>query len=86
MGCRQVVRHLVLVQAFGGSSPSIPDKKEVRFILCLFFILETRMRNEKAGAFYRFGGFFAESGGLLPKRMKFLKAKSADSFNAKNPR
>ena len=25
MGRRQVVRHLVLVQAFGGSNPSAPD-------------------------------------------------------------
>ena len=28
MGCGQVVRHLVLVQAFGGSNPSIPAKVE----------------------------------------------------------
>ena len=30
VGCRQVVRHLVLVQTFGGSSPSIPDFKNSR--------------------------------------------------------
>ena len=28
MGCRQVVRHVVLVHAFGGSNPSIPAKLE----------------------------------------------------------
>ena len=27
MGRRQVVRHLVLVQAFGGSNPSAPELK-----------------------------------------------------------
>ena len=26
MGCGQAVRHLVLVQAFGGSNPSIPAR------------------------------------------------------------
>ena len=35
---------------------------------------------------FAFGGFFAESGGLLRKERKFFEAKSGDSFNAKNPR
>ena len=40
MGRRQVVRHLVLVQAFGGSNPSAPDVKSgVKFISSLFLIL-----------------------------------------------
>ena len=30
VGCRQVVRHQVLVLAFGGSNPSIPAMKIVR--------------------------------------------------------
>ena len=33
MGCRQVVRHKVLVLAFGGSNPSIPT------ILCYKMLL-----------------------------------------------
>ena len=30
MGCRQVVRHQVLVLAFGGSNPSIPAILEIK--------------------------------------------------------
>ncbi len=30
MGCRQVVRHLVLVQAFVGSSPTIPANQCIK--------------------------------------------------------
>ena len=34
MGCGQVVRHQVLVLAFGGSNPSIPAiRNEARFVL-----------------------------------------------------
>ena len=36
--------------------------------------------------FIAFGGFFAESEGLLREECKFFEAKSVDSFNAKNPR
>ena len=35
---------------------------------------------------FAFGGFFAESGGFLPKEYSFLLAKTGDSFNTKNPR
>jgi hypothetical protein len=38
MGCRQVVRHQVLVLAFGGSNPSIPaNLKRPNF--CLVFLI-----------------------------------------------
>ena len=40
LGCRQVVRHMVLVHAFGGSNPSTPAMKFYReekcTILCIF--------------------------------------------------
>ena len=45
MGRRQVVRHLVLVQAFGGSNPSVPDifliqgVRVMKKILCLLVII-----------------------------------------------
>ena len=43
VGCRQVVRHMVLVHAFGGSSPSTPaklaSKNEPRRSLFLFCCL-----------------------------------------------
>ena len=35
---------------------------------------------------FAFGGFFAESGGFLPKEYSFLLAKTGESFNTKNPR
>ena len=37
MGRRQVVRHLVLVQAFGGSNPSAPDKKKTILNIVFFY-------------------------------------------------
>ena len=36
--------------------------------------------------FLAFGGFFAESVGLLQKARECFEVKSVDSFNAKNPR
>ena len=38
MGRRQVVRHLVLVQAFGGSNPSAPEKNTSNFSSEVFFV------------------------------------------------
>ena len=38
MGCGQAVRHLVLVQAFGGSNPSIPAKKKRVQLRARFFV------------------------------------------------
>ncbi len=42
MGCRQVVRHQVLVLAFGGSNPSIPAKKNTGLMIGIFLGLDSR--------------------------------------------
>ena len=39
VGCRQVVRHMVLVHAFGGSNPSTPAMKNDRTFVRSFFIV-----------------------------------------------
>ena len=42
LGCRQVVRHMVLVHAFGGSNPSTPAMENTLdlFDLTYFLLLE----------------------------------------------
>ena len=54
LGCRQVVRHWVLVPAFGGSNPSIPAKKNLsaikpsnRMAFCILTVVD---RHEVQGS------------------------------------
>ncbi len=46
MGCGQVVRHQVLVLAFGGSNPSIPAIEKPRLFVWVFLWLPCTQKFE----------------------------------------